>query len=435
MSRFSIAASIVLVCAPPVIAETASAPFGSTEGWPRFGGPRGDFSVASPIATTWPEDGPELLWERTLGDGYSGVTADNRGRLYTAYRDGEHNATVALDATSGEVSWVHRTPIVVREPNTTQFGIGPRATPLVHGDLVVTLAYDGALTALDRATGEPRWQHQLVDDFDGEAQMFGVSASPILHAGRVVVLVGGTETAAVVAFDPATGAPVWKSPAGTVSYATPIVADPDGDGDDDLLYFAQDGLVALDPETGVHRWRHEIVNGYRNHAAQPIVGDDGVVWAVTQQEGAARALRIAKTEDGTFGVERLWSNNKVQVHHWGSVRRGDAVFATIGGQGNVLAAIDVTSGKVLWRERGFAKASFLETPSGTLLLDEDRTLALVDLRRDGLEVRARTTLPGNGVTWTPPTLVGGVLYVRDKEALRAFDLRATGAEAPAAEGP
>lgn len=334
----------------------------------------------------------------------------------------------------GAIRWSHRSPIAVREPNVTQFGIGPRATPLVLEDRVVTVAYDGDLTALDRETGKPLWHHQIVDDLGGEPLTFGISASPILHQGRVIVLVGGAESAAVIAFDPLDGKTLWKSPAGTASYASPIVADPDGDGGPDLLYYADDGLVALDPDTGAKRWRHEILNGYRNHASQPIVGEDGLVWAVTQQEGAARALRIAKTNDG-YDVERVWLNKKFQVHHWGSLRLGDTAYATIGGQGNVFAAIDIASGEILWRERGFTKANFIHTSAGTLLLDEDRTFALVDLRRDGLEVRARATLPGNDVTWTPPTLLDGILYVRDKEALRAFDLRATGTEAPAAEGP
>ncbi|NIX22128.1 MAG: hypothetical protein GWN07_20765, partial [Actinobacteria bacterium] len=53
------------------------------------------------LAASWPESGPEILWRRALGEGYSAILAEG-GRLYTMYRAGETEAVVALDAASGE---------------------------------------------------------------------------------------------------------------------------------------------------------------------------------------------------------------------------------------------------------------------------------------------------------------------------------------------
>src|SRR5271165_4185090 len=53
--------------------------------WPQFGGPHRNFTTDSVgLADSWPSTGPKKLWERPLGEGYSGIAVDN-GILYTMY--------------------------------------------------------------------------------------------------------------------------------------------------------------------------------------------------------------------------------------------------------------------------------------------------------------------------------------------------------------
>jgi len=64
------------------LAASAAAEPG-TDAWPQWGGgPARDFTAqAAELATAWPDDGPELLWQRELGDdGYPGLGAAG-GRL------------------------------------------------------------------------------------------------------------------------------------------------------------------------------------------------------------------------------------------------------------------------------------------------------------------------------------------------------------------
>ena len=72
---------------------------------------------------------------------------------------------------------------------------------------------------------------------------------------------------------------------------------------------------------------------------------------------------------------------------------------------------------------GFRQANLLDAGDVTLLLDEKGHLALVELSPEGMQVRSQTRI-AEGPTWTIPTLVGTELFVRDKQTIRAFQLRA-----------
>ena len=58
-----------------------------------------------------------------------------------------------------------------------------------------------------------------------------------------------------------------------------------------------------------------------------------------------------------------------------------------------------------------------------ILLDEDGTLALVTVTPKGLKVHSRGEQVALNNSWTPPTLAGTTLYVRDRKNIVAFDLR------------
>jgi hypothetical protein len=58
-----------------------------------------------------------------------------------------------------------------------------------------------------------------------------------------------------------------------------------------------------------------------------------------------------------------------------------------------------------------------------IVLDEDGTLALATATPQGFDVLARTALMKR-LAWTPPTLVGTRLYVRDRASIAALDLGA-----------
>ncbi len=398
--------------------QTAQSP---GESWPGWGGPNGDFTVeARELAAAWPPEGPPLVWSRPLGKGYSAIAAAD-GVLFAMHREGNDELVAALRADDGSTIWEHRYEAVPRKPNQVQFGSGPNASPLVLDDRVITLGYTGVLSCLDRADGRLVWSHELIRDLDGEVLDFGYSASPILHDGRVIVLVGGKRQGAV-ALDPGDGSVVWSGPPSGVSYATPLVIDVDGQ--QQLLYFSADEIIGLDAADGTRLWSFPVVNQYRNNATDPRWGDDGLLWVATQLDGGTRALRLTRDGDATR-VEQVWESNQLSIHFWNALRLGDTVYASIGGNATILAGVDVGSGEILWRRRGFEQVNFVHTGELTVLLDANGRLALARLSPDGIEVLAEARIL-DGPTWTAPTLVGTRLYLRDQQSIRALELGPAG---------
>ena len=87
-----------------------------------------------------------------------------------------------------------------------------------------------------------------------------------------------------------------------------------------------------------------------------------------------------------------------------------------------MTAVDVTSGQVLWQDRTFPKTTFVHADGKLIILDEDGQLALARVSPQGMRVLAAAPILER-TSWTPPTLVGTELFVRDRRSVMAFDLR------------
>jgi outer membrane protein assembly factor BamB len=106
------------------------------------------------------------------------------------------------------------------------------------------------------------------------------------------------------------------------------------------------------------------------------------------------------------------------------VRLGDTIYGSSGDFGPAfLMAIDVKNGHVLWRDRGFARATLLLAGDKLVILDEEGTLALATASPEGLKVLSQAKVLEDK-SWTVPTLVGTRLYLRDEHTIMALDLGA-----------
>ena len=112
----------------------------------------------------------------------------------------------------------------------------------------------------------------------------------------------------------------------------------------------------------------------------------------------------------------------MRVHIGTAIRIGSTIVASSGDFGPAfITAVDIGSGKVVWQDRTFARAQLLYADSKLLILDEDGNLGLATASPTGLQVLAKAPVLEHRA-WTPPTLVGTTLYVRDRKNIAAFDL-------------
>ena len=393
-----------------------------TDGWHQWGGPTRNFHVATaPLADAWPADGPPHLWSRDLGEGYSAIVAQ-QDLLITMYREGEQEVVVALAASSGSTRWQFSYDAPLLHDGYFDIwlgsaGPGPYATPLIAGDQVFALGTNGQFHVLDIQTGALQWSHNLVDLF--ELSDFVAFTSSPLAFGEIVILPLGSSGHGVVAFDQETGAVVWQSENFGVAPSSAVLISVDGE--EQLVVFGQQVLVGLNPTDGNRLWRHALESETPLNIATPVWGPDNTLFVSAAYDVGSLALRLRQL-DGHTTVEELWSTNRMRVHFSNALRVGNLMLGSSGDFGpTFLTAMDITTGEERWRERSFARSHMLYADGKVVFVDEDGEVAIASVSDTGLDVHARHSVLTNNA-WTPPTLVDGTLYIRDRRTIVALDL-------------
>ncbi|HXG46589.1 MAG TPA: PQQ-binding-like beta-propeller repeat protein [Methylomirabilota bacterium] len=426
---FAIAGPFPNLIAAERSAPPAPAPDGGAS-WRLWGGPGADFRVASgPLAESWPTNGPARLWSRPLGDGYSGIAAED-GVLYTAYRRETNDVVVALDAATGRTLWETAYPAPFSSGWPEEVGPGPYAMPEVVGDRLVMAGSNGQLLSLDKRTGKIIWHHDLWDEtFTGTRLSFGYSCHVLPYKRTLIALVGTRRIkestnappagGSVVALRADDGGVVWKGLTFTNAHSSPKLITVDGQPQ--VVALVAQEVVAFSPEDGTFYWSHPHPNEYGLAISQPIWGPDNILVISTAYGGGARGLRLRQAA-GRTTVEELWRSSRIQCHFGSMILDGHHAYVSSGQSGpGFLIAFDVRSGTVRWQERGFGKAQLVAADGKLVLLDEEGVLGLVRAKPERLEILARAPVLKK-VAWTPPTLVGTRLYVRDRETIMALEL-------------
>jgi len=112
----------------------------------------------------------------------------------------------------------------------------------------------------------------------------------------------------------------------------------------------------------------------------------------------------------------------MRIHFTNAVRVGDLIYGSSGDFGPApFTAVEVKTGKVLWRHRAFPRASFLFADGRFIILDEDGNLLLATATAEGLTVTSKVELL-RSQSWTVPSLSGTRLYVRDRKNIVALEL-------------
>lgn len=383
--------------------------------WPQFrGGERSGVAAAAEIG--WGEEGPRELWRKPLGEGYSSLSVAG-DRVYTLWADDQGERLGAFARASGEPLWSVR----IADRLDTAMGNGPRSTPTVAGGAVYALGAKGDLVAVAADDGKELWRHNLPERFGSRPPQWGFATSPLVDGDRLVLEVGGSE-GAFAALDRATGEVLWQAYDKGGGYSSPIVMTIGGVKQYVFVPTSAPAIVSLLPDGSVH-WTHE---WHAGTIAMPVaVGDDAVFVSASNDVGAV-VVRIGEGPEGPK-VEELWRSREMKNHFSSSVYHDGHLY---GFDGGTLKCVDAETGERRWVQRGLGKGSLLVVGDRLLVLGDRGQLALAEATPEAYRELARTSVLG-GKTWTPPTLAGDQLFVRNHEEMVAFDLSSA---APAA-GP
>ena len=382
---------------------------------PQFLGPgRDGTSTEKGLLTSWPREGPAVVWGKQVGAGFSGPVVAG-GRLILFHRVGDREVVECLDAGSGKGLWKFGYPTAYQD----DFGFdeGPRSTPLVAGKRVYTLGAEGVLHCLDLGTGKKIWGRPLNTDYQVAKGFFGVATSPLLEGGLVLVNVGG-KGAGIVALAKETGKEVWRATDQGASYSSPVAATIDGTRH--VFFFTREGLVSLDPGNGhvrfSKRWRSRLDASV--NAAAPVVAGEYVFISACYQTGAA-LLRVRPE-----AAEEVWKSDDVLSNHYAtSIHHAGYLYGFDGRQehGARLRCVEMKTGKVRWTKEGFGCGSMVLAGGNLIVLTEDGELVLVEATPRAYREKSRASLLGKPCR-ALIALANGRLYARDGKKLVCVNL-------------
>jgi outer membrane protein assembly factor BamB len=389
-----------------------------SEDWPVWGGKNRDFIVnTSGLADSWPASGPRKLWTRPLGDGYSAI-AEEGGVLYTAFRRGASDVVTALDAGTGKTLWEYDYSNPFTNSFAEKVGPGPYAMPQLIGDRVVAASATGRIHSLDKKTGKLKWSRDLYSEFHASHLEFGYSCHALPYKDTLIFMAGGQGDAAV-ALRQSDGAVVWKSLQFTNAYSSPLLINVDGQTQ--VVGIGAKTVFGFNPDNGALLWAHphEVINGLT--VSTPVWAPGNLLFVAAAYGVGARTLELHQS-GGKTTVKELWYDPHLELHIGTAILRDGYVYLSSGYNGPVLmSAVELKTGKIAWRQRGFAKAQLLWADGKLILADEDGTLALCRATPEKFEVLSQVSMLQN-IAWTPPTLVGTHLYLRDRKTVVALDL-------------
>ncbi len=429
-----------------------------TEDWPRFlGASDAPVSRETGVVREFSEAGPPKVWECEKGEGYASPAIAG-GKLVLFHRAGGRERVECLDALTGKRFWSHDYEVEYRDD--FGYNAGPRAGPVISGGKVVTFGVTSWLKCFDLATGSVVWQHDCQEEFGVMKYFFGSGASPLIHDGKVIAHLGGSDDRCVCAFSLTDGKLLWTTKhAWGQSYASPILAKVNDK--DRVLVFAggksepsTGGLLSIDPAGGTLEseffWR---ARRYPSVNAQtPVLCGDGRIFisqAYVDRESPCNGGVMLKA-DPQGKLEAAWKNPGLGCHWNTPVFHNGYLYAFSGEKDRQceLVCHDAMTGERKWAEKltwpletggqnipmGLYRGSLLRVGDRFLALGEWGTLCWLDLTPRGATMLSKFQPFVALESWTLPALSHGLLYVcRNQEdrlngappALICYDLRAS----------
>jgi outer membrane protein assembly factor BamB len=404
-----------------MMASVANSQYRSTpaaQQWPQWGGPNRDFTItnSAPLKATWPAGGPKVLWKRDVGDGYSSVAVDGNV-LYTMCNRGASEFTLAADATTGKTLWEHGAPSPFRSAYAEP-GNGPYVTPLVLPDRIITTGVMGRVECRARKDGALLWSQDLWKNHGGTRLDYGYSSSPISYRDTVIVPSGGPGKS-LIALRPTDGSIAWSKLDYPNVYSSPLLIRVGGL--EQLVQLMDGHVIGVNPLNGDLQWSVPFKANYSIAVSDPVWTGE-LLFVSAEYDAGAKVIKLQRTGDQVKASE-VWTSNRLRLHHGNAIHIDGTLYFSSGGKGSVavITAIEIASGKIYWQERSISKASFIWADRKLITLGQDGDLMLVAPSPQGLKVLAKAPLL-TSTAWTPPSLVGTRLYLRDRKSLMAVDL-------------
>lgn len=389
--------------------------------WPQWRGAQRD-GLAPGQSVTFPKDSSQMAakWKIPIGTGFSSPIVSG-GRVYILDDQNGQETAHCLDANTGKEIWRKEYAATFGD----EWGKGPRSTPFLDGDRLYLQSCTGDFQCWEAATGKKIWGLNFEKDFgltflgakllEGTARRRGNNGTSVIAGDLVVVQVGNSQGATLVACDKKTGEVRWKagndeaaysSLISTVLAGTPVV-----------LAFTATQLLVVELKNGQVLANPALKTKANRHVATPLVLGDTVI--VNSHSFGVSAF-TASIADGKFQFTQKWVNSDCKINIASLV----AVKGALYGQGPAknFVCLDASTGRQIWSLPGFGNEySATIALGGTLLVLTDQG-EMITLPASTDKPQESTRWQICGRQWNHPALGEGKLFIKDQRELACYDL-------------
>jgi outer membrane protein assembly factor BamB len=385
--------------------------------WTHFRGTNLDgISKETGIPTFW-NDTVNVLWKTKInGKGWSSpVALGKQIWLTTATEDGKHMFGVCINSRTGEE--LFNTELFNPATTYSKHEINSYAspTPCIEPGFVYLHFGTYGTACLSTTDGSVIWKRT---DLNCEHAQ-GPGSSPVIYKNLLILHLEGTDNQYIVALNKTTGKTVWKKdrpkdcydklePIGKKAYITPIIINVKGR--DLLISNGSAACIAYDPATGAEVWR--VVQGEDSTISMPF-SENGIVFFytgfVTPDDGEKYSELLAVDPSGSGDITSshvLW-RIKSPVLQLLTPLIKDGLIYTVDTMNN-LYCIDAKTGQPVYKKRlnGKYNASpvyaegniyFTSTNGETMVIKEGRSLQVISRNKLKGEVFATPAIINNSM--------------------------------------
>ena len=381
--------------------------------WPAWQGPNRDGkSPDTGLLKQWPDDGPKLLWKVDgIGVGFSSVAVAGGRVFITGDKDGK--LKIFAFGLDGKLLWQTDHGKGRGGPD------GARASPVIDNGNLYLLGGHGLVGCYNVKDGQKRWSREA-QEFGGSPGGWGYAESVLIYKNMAIFKPGGNNC--IVALDKRNGATIWQSSGFNAGpeYGSCIAVV--FEGQPMIVTGTNQGLFAVDAANGKLLWSNNWSAGNTANCPTPAYADGYVFWANGYGRGGI-CLKLKKAA-GKVTADVAWTTKDMNCHHGGYVIHAGYIYGNHGGEWNCL---DLKTGQKQWSEGAVGKGSLCFADGMLYLFSEgDGQAGLATCSPEGLQLKGKVKVKGNGPSWAHPVVVGGRLYLRYDTNLYCFDVKKTG---------
>ena len=388
---------------------------GLAQDWPQWRGANRDGIISGfKVPATWPQQFT-ASWKISVGLGDATPALVN-DRLYVFTRLDDLEKLQCIDAKTGKQLWItdgYTTPVLegggARHP-------GPRSSPAVSDNKVVTIGVAGVVTCYDAGTGKVLWQNR---DFTAAVPKFYMGGSPLVVDGLCLAHVGADKSGQYVALDMTNGSLKWKTEGDGPGYSSPVIMTVNGNK---IVVFQGDTrLVGVNIPDGKILWQIDtpVLTGRGNSSTSPVIDKQTVFY--TGLGNGVNAIEIKKLGE-SYSVKQLWTNPDLCTEFSTPVIKNGLLFGL--SNTNKLFCINAGDGKTAWVDSVSHQnfGSILDVGPVIVALSSTSNMMVYQPVASGYNQLAKFKVAETPV-YAHPVLSGNRIFIKDENSLILYILQ------------